>query len=79
MRVTFGKKCSNGIVAFVHFVASIASPLTPTFVVYVELLAFAPPPSGTCAAEKACGTPTISSLLLKVAGSATFLMCAPFV
>ncbi len=78
MQVTFGKRCSNGIAAFVLFAASIASQHTPTFVVYVEPLAFALPPSGTRAVEKPCGMPIMSSLSLKVAGSATFLICAPY-
>ena len=78
MQLTFGKRCSNGIAAFVPFAASIASQLTLTFVIYAEALAFALPPSGTWAVEKACGMPIMSSLSLKVAGSATFLICAPF-
>jgi hypothetical protein len=78
MPATFEKSCSNEIAAFVLFAASIASPLMPTFVVYAEPLASALQPSGTCAAEKACGMPIMSSLLLKVAGSAIFLICAHF-
>jgi hypothetical protein len=77
MQVTFGKRCSNGI-GVCTFWGIVASPFTPTFVAYVEPLAFTLPPSGTWAAEKACGIAIMSSLSFRLAGSAIFLICAPF-